>query len=172
MATLHPPTCTAASTTLGYILMQLAASGTYDEVSLPGLPGGLHVSERDLLVVTTPTPAPMFRAAAEWLAAERRIDVALLRIGDLADDAVTVIADLTLAALPHSPYAMRQVTLWAGLAGQVWFVPATFGPSVELTSEGLMLDLVPPYMSLAERDIGVARAARDIGRILSPLEAR
>lgn len=171
MNTIYPPSCTAASTALGYVLQALCANGTYDHQGLPGLPDGICVAERDAVLVTTPTPSPLFRRAAERLAAERRLDVALLRVGDLTGDAVSVTVDLTLAALPHAFWPMPDLTLWTGPAGHVWLVPATLDASVAVTDEGFLLDIVPPYASLAERAIGVARAAREIGRRLQTVEA-
>lgn len=172
MATLYPPSCTAASTALGYVLAALEIDGSRDLQVLDGLPDGLTLPEREAMLVATSTPAPLFRKAAEQLAALDRLDVVLLRIGDRFDGALPVTADLTLAALPHSPWPMVDLSLWTGPAGQLWLVPFGFGASVAVTSEGFLLDMVPPYASLAERKIGLARAARAIGSILAAGQAR
>ncbi len=172
MATLYPPACTAASTALGYVLVALEVDGTRDLQFLDGLPDGLYLPEREAMLVATATPAPLFRKAAEQLAAIARLDVVLLRVGDRVDGALPVTADLTLAALPHAPWPMVDLSLWTGPAGQLWLVPFGFGASIAVTSEGLLLDMVPPYPSLAERKIGLARAAREIGGIFAAGEAR
>lgn len=172
MATLYPPSCTAASTALGYVLRALGVDDAYDLQHLTGLPDGIHIAEREAMLVATSTPAPLFRKAAEQLAAITRLDVVLLRVGDRVDGALPVTADLTLAALPHAPWPMVDLALWTGPAGQVWLVPSGFRASVEVTAEGFLLDLLPPYASLAEREIGVARAACEIGRLLAIGEAQ
>lgn len=172
MATLYPPSCTAASTALGYVLRALGVDDAYDLQHLARLPEGIHIAEREAMLVATSTPAPLFRRAAEQLAAIARLDVVLLRIGDRVDGTLPVTADLTLAALPHAPWPMVDLALWTSPAGQVWLVPFGFGASVAVTAEGFLLDLLPPYASLAGREIGIARAAREIGCILAAREAR
>ena len=172
MATLNPPSCTAASTALGYILQALGVERACDRQYLPGLPDGLYVAEREALLVATSTPAPLFRRAAEHAAAIARLDLALLRVGERAEGAVRVTADVMLAALPHAPWPIPDMSLWTGPAGQLWLVPAGFGAAVAVTPEGFLLDMVPPYVSLAGREIGIARAAREIGALLLAWEAR
>ncbi len=172
MATLYPPACTAASTALDYVLAALDIDGSRDLQYLDGLPDGLTLPEREAMLVATAMPAPLFRKAAEQLAALGRLDVVLLRIGDRFDGALPVTADLTLAALPHAPWPMVNLALWTGPAGQLWLAPFGYGASVAATSERLLLDMVPPYASLAEREIGIARAAREIGCILAAGKAR
>ena len=172
MATLYPPACTAASTALGFFLDALGGTQV-DPVPLPALPDGIRVTERDaVLVATTPGTESLYRAAAERLAAGERLDVALLRIDELRNEAVHVTVDLTLAALPHEPWPMRDLSLWVGSGRELWLVPAAFGPAVAVTDEGFLLDLLPPYDSMATRLIGISMAARAIGRILAPAGAR
>lgn len=172
MATTYLPTSTAASTALGYILEAMGARDTYDEVPITAMPVGTYVPERDALIVATPARAGRFRCAAELAAADRRLDILVLHVGDLDEGAVEVEVDLVLAALPHAPWPFQDLSIWSGPAGEVWLVPALFGPAIEVTPEGLMLDLIPPYQSLHERELGVRRAAHDIGRIFSPVEVR
>jgi hypothetical protein len=169
MATLYPPTTYAAATALGYLLDALGVdrhASPADDFPLPDLPGASLVRGHDTVMVTTDEPAPHGRVAMRTAAAERHLDIVLLRVEHDEDGAVTVSADLTLAALPHAPWSFTELSLWAGSEGDIWFVPAGFGPAVAVTSGGLTLELLPPYATSAERTVGVLRAGAEIACLL------
>lgn len=169
MATLYPPTTRAAATVLAYILGGFGIHRPIDGAAyqpLPGLPDAVHVPGQDALVVVVEEPAPHGRVAIQIAATERRLDVVLVRIAHDQDGAVAVSIDLTLAALPHAPWSLDYFSLWSGADGDVWLVPAGFGPAVEVTVDGLMLDLTPPYTTGAERALGILRAGAEIACLM------
>lgn len=169
MATLIQPTTRAASTVLGYLLEQLSGDrchGKPDYQPISGLADAVTVPGQDALIVVTDEPAPHGRVAIQLAAADRHIDIALVRMGQDEDGAVTVTIDLMLASLPHAPWSLENLSLWTGTSGDIWLVPASFGPSIELTSEGFMLDLTPPYSTAVERASGILRAAAEIACLL------
>lgn len=165
------PGCSAASIATGLLLEALGASDTYEHVPVPGLPGtAIHIPAREALIATTTSRPPMFAGSLEPLAAEHRLDVVLLRIGDAESDA-PIGVDFALGSLPCAVWAEMGFELYRDLSG-VWLAPQSFGPAVSVGRDGFCLEIVPPYGSLAEREEGVARAARDLQRLLRRLEVR
>lgn len=165
------PGCTPASTATGLLLEALGASDTYDYVPVRGLPTpALHVPERDALIATTTAGSPLFAAGLEAIAAEHRLDVVLLRIAD-AERGEPIGIDFALGSLPCSVWAERGFTLYRDATG-LWLVPELFGPAVSVTTDGLTLEMLPPYQSLAERDRGITQVTRAFSRILQPVEVR
>ena len=159
----------AAATALGYLLDALGVDGhadTANDFPLPGLPAAALVRDQNAVVVATAEPTPYGRVGVQLAAAERRLDIVMLRVEHDEDGAVVISVDLTLAALPHAPWSFTDFSLWAGADGNVWFVPAGFGPAVAVTSEGLTLAMVPPYATSAERTVGVLRAGAEIACLL------
>ena len=116
------------------MLRALSLADAYDLQRPAGLPEGIYLPKREAMLVATSTPVPLFRRAAEQLAATARLDVVLLRVGDRVDGALPVTADLMLAALPHAPWSMVDLALWTGLASQLWRVPFGFGTSAAVGS--------------------------------------
>ena len=169
MATLYPPTTRAASTVLGYLLEALSGDRRHDETEyqpIPGLPDAVQVPDQDTLIVVTDEPSPHGRVAIQLAAVDRHVDIALLRVAHDDDGAVRVSVDLMMASLPHAPWSFDDLHVWTGPAGDVWLVPAGFGPSIELTTEGFMLDLMPSYSSNGERSAGILRTAAEIACLL------
>ncbi|WP_375287255.1 hypothetical protein [Sphingomonas sp.] len=164
------PGCSPASVATGLLLEALGANDIYDYVPVCGLPGStIHVPERDSLIAVTTAASPLFAAGLEAIAAEHRLDVVLLRIGD-ADHGV-IRADFALGSLPCSAWVERDFALYRDASG-LWLVPEWVGPAVSITPEGLCLEMVPPFSTLVERELGVRRAAGDVARILQPVEVR
>lgn len=162
--------CTPASAATGLLLEALAASECYDYVPIAGLPGStIHVPERDALVAVTSAAAPLFTANLETIAAEHRLDVVLLRVGDL--DRGEINADFALGSLPCAVWVEQNFALYRDAAG-LWLVPEWVGPAVSITRAGFCLEMVPPFSTLAERERGVRSAAGDVARILQPVEVR
>lgn len=157
-----------ASIATGLLLDALAARGVYDEIQLPGLPGhGVYVPQREAIVAFTSAPPPFFAAGLEALAAEHRLDIVLLRLGD--DDAIG--ADFALGSLPCAVWAERNFALYCDASGS-WLVPEGSGPAVSVGPDGFNLDLVPPYSTMCERSAGVERAHNAFVRLLTLEEAR
>lgn len=82
--------------------------------------------------------------------------------------------DLSLGLLPGAnPWPMNDLEPWVSRDGALWLVPVAFGPAVSVGSDGLMLELVPPYGTLAQRTAGVLRAAGELASLMpAPAEAR
>ncbi|MDJ0277315.1 hypothetical protein QLH51_10970 [Sphingomonas sp. 2R-10] len=155
---------------VGLLLEALAAGDIYDQVTLPGLPNAIHVPERDAVIAATTVPAPLFGGELEAIATEHRLDVILLRIGDLEDGRPCIAVDFALGSLPCAVWVERRFSLYQDADG-TWLVPAGFGPAVSVTWQGFNLEIVPPYADLIERADGIARAARSLARFFQPLEA-
>lgn len=169
MATLYPPTTRAAATVLGYLLEPLSGDRHHDHLHyqpIPGLPDAVTVPGQDALIVVTDEVAPHGRIAIQLAAVDRHVDIALLRMAHNEDGAIRVAIDLMLASLPHAPWSFDDLSIWTGPSGDVWLVPGVFGPSIELTAEGFVLDLLSPYSNGAERATGVLRAAAEIACLL------
>lgn len=165
------PGCSAHSIATGLLLEGLGACDTYDYVHVEGLPGtGIHVPQREALIVTTTAAWPMFVGRLEPIAAELRLDIVLLRVGDVGGDA-PIRVDFALGSLPCAVWADTSYELYRDRSG-LWLVPELFGPAVSIGGDGFCLEIVPPYPTLAEREQGVAQAARDLARLLQPLEVR
>ena len=163
--------CTPAAAVRGYLLEALAASDCYALVAVEGLSSDcLLVRECDVMIATTSAATPMFRGAVEQIATARREDVLLLRVGDPEDGLLRVEVDLTLAALPGI-WVENGLRIWTDYATR-WLVPEAFGPSVLVSSDGLHLELVPPYATLAQRDAGIARAEHEMARLAVPAGVR
>lgn len=162
--------CSPASIATGLLLEALGAGDTYDYVPIAGLPGStIHVPERDALIAVTTAAAPHFTSNLEAIAAEHRLDIVLLRIGD-ADHGV-ISADFALGSLPCAVWVEQGFALYRDASG-LWLVPERPGPAVSITRDGFCLEIVPPFSTSAERERGVRRAAGDIARILQPVEVR
>lgn len=169
MATLYPPTTRAAATVLGYLLEPFSGDCRHDQPQyqpIPGLPNAVSVPGQDALIVVTGEAAPHGRVAIQLAAADRHLDIALLRMAHDEEGAVTVAIDLMLASLPHAPWSFDDLSVWTGPSGDVWLVPGVFGPSIELTTKGFVLDLLSPYSTAAERATGILRAAAEIACLL------
>lgn len=164
------PGLSPASIAVGLLLEALAAGGTYDQVTLPGLPHAIHVPERDAIIAATTAPAPMFGAELEAIAAERRLDIVLLRVGDLDAARPVIGVDFALGSLPCAVWAVSNFSLYHDAYG-TWLVPAHFGPAVSVTWEGMNLEITAPYGDFLERAAGIARAARNLSRLFQPVEA-
>ncbi|KKI17939.1 hypothetical protein [Sphingomonas sp. Ag1] len=165
-----PLGCSPASVATGLLLEALGASDTYDYVPVRGLPAlALHVPERDALIAVTTAASPMFTGSLEAIAAEHRLDVVLLRIGETARGVTG--ADFALGSLPCAVWVERDFALYRDASG-LWLVPERVGPSVSITPAGFFLEMMPPFSTLAERERGVRRAAGDVARILQPVEVR
>lgn len=137
---------------------------------MPGLPHAVHVPERDAIIAATTAPAPMFGAELETIAAERHLDIVLLRVGDLEAACPAIGVDFALGSLPCSVWAETKFSLWQDAYG-TWLVPAGFGPAVSVSREGFNLEIAAPYADLLERAAGIARAGRDLARLFQPVEA-
>lgn len=162
--------CNAASIATGLLLEALGADDAYDYLPVPGAPGSsVYVAERAALISVTSAAAPMFAANLEAVAAEHRLDVVLLRLGE-ADHGV-ITADFALGALPCAVWVEQGFALYQDASG-LWLVPEWAGPSVSITPAGFCLEMVAPFSTLAEREHGVRRAARDLATMLQPAEVR
>lgn len=157
------PMADLQAVTLGYLLQALEADGRYASTPASGLPvTTLHVEERGCVLSVTAAPAPLHGDAVLPLATELRFDVALLRVTHLDHDFVRLEADLALGLLPGAPWPMQGLEPWRGRDGAFWLVPQAFGPAVSVDVDGLHLELVPPYHTLAQRSAGVLRAAGEL----------
>lgn len=155
---------------LNLVLAALDAGEGYEFVAPSGLSAvSIYIPNREAIVGLTSAPAPLFRAGVEATAVAYVADVVLLRTVEV-DGTPVVTADVALAAPPCAAWVEHDLTLWTG-GDEVWLVPELFGPAVEVTSKGFKVALVPPYDSLADRAVGIARAARDVARRLQPVEA-
>lgn len=161
----------ASVSPIGYVLNALGVGDDYDVVDAEGLSSAVvYVPSRDAMVAQTHAAAPLFRAGVEASALRYAADVVLLRVGTACDKPEPVTADIALAAPPCAAWVENDLTLWSD-GSSVWLVPAAFGPSVAISAEGFSVRLVPPYETLAERNAGVARAARTIVGRLQLVEA-
>ena len=163
--------CTPASAVRGYILEALDASHSYDLIAVHGLPpGSIVVPERDVMIAATMAPPARYRGAVDRVASERLLDVLLLRIGNFEDAPIRVDVDLTLAAMPGI-WVENDLRIWTDYQTR-WLVPGGFGASVLISSDGLQLDLVAPFETLAQRDAGITRAEQEMARLLDPVRVR
>lgn len=147
---------------INFVLNALGVGGDYEPVDAKGLSAAVvYVPSRSAMVAQTHAAAPLFRTDVEAGALRYAVDVVLLRIGATHDRAVTVTADIALAAPPCAAWVENDLTLWFD-GTSAWLVPDTFGPSVAISVDGFTLSLTPPYETLAERNSGIDRAARTI----------
>lgn len=159
-----------SSIATGLLLEALGASDTYEYVPIAGLPAStIHVPEREVMIASTTAASPLFAANLEAIAAEHHLDVVLLRVGDAEDDLIS--ADFALGSLPCAVWFERSFALYRDASG-LWLVPDRPGPAVSITRAGCCLEVLPPFSTLAERGSGVRRAARDVARVLQPMEVR
>lgn len=159
---------TLQSTAIGYVLQALAAPCTYDLQCIAGLPDhALPVLDRGCVLVVTGLPAPIFRRAVRDAAAALQYDVALLRIDDDLD---AVRADVTLGLMQGEPFVLDNMALYEAGDARLWFVPPTFGPSISVSADGLILELLAPYDTMDQRADGVVRAREAIQHLFAPAE--
>lgn len=164
--------CTPNSVATGLILEAMGADAVYDQVRAIGLPDhAIQVPERDAIIAATSAPAPLFRTGIEQVASARRLDVILLRVGPIVDGVMTVSVDFALASLPCATWVEHDFAPWADHRS-LWLVPPGFGPAVSLGWEGASLEISPPYSCLGERADGIARAGRDLARLVQPERVR
>lgn len=163
--------CTPASVVRGYILEALAAPNSYDLVDVYGLPPGIIVvPERDLMVAATAAPLLNYLSAVERVATERTLDVLLVQFSDLKDALIRIDVDVALAAMPGI-WVEKGLRIWTDYQTR-WLVPEGFGASVLISPEGLRLELVAPFETLAQRDAGIARAEHEMARTFDPVRVR
>ncbi len=159
---------TLQSTAVGYVLQALAASGAYDLQCFAGLPDhALPIVDRGCVLAVTRLPAPLFRRGVREAAAALQYDVALLRIDEDRD---AVRADVTLGLMAGEPFILDNMALYKAGDGSLWFVPPVFGPSVSISADGLILELLAPYQTMDQRADGVMRARDAIQHLLDPAE--
>lgn len=155
---------------LNLVLAALDVGDSYEFVTPPGLSAvSIYIPERDAVICLTNAPAPLFRPGVEATAVANAVDVVLLRTAEVAG-VPAISADIALAAPPCSAWVENDLTVWSN-GEEVCLVPQLFGPSVEVSSGGFTVALVPPYGTLDEREAGVAIALRAIARRLQPMEA-
>lgn len=175
MTTTILPTSDLESVVLGYLLNALDINDTYACTLEAALPDAtIYVEERGAVLGVTTAPAPLFRAAVAGLAAEQRYDVVLVRVAIVGEDLVRTTVDLSLGLLPGAdPWPMNGMEPWVSRDGALWLVPPTFGPAVSVSNAGVVLELLPPYQTLAQRTAGVLRAAGELASLMPELvEAR
>lgn len=161
--------CGPASIATGLLLEALGASDTYDYVPVRGLPApALHVPAHDALISATTAAPPLFAASLEAIAAEHRLDVVLLRLGD-AGRGGPIGVDFALGSLPCAVWVEKGFRLYRDATG-LWLVPELFGPAVSVTPDGFCLEMVPPYATMAQRERGIEQATRAFNHILQPEE--
>lgn len=172
MNTITAPACTASSTVLGYLLHALSASESYPYAPELGLPAStIRLDDHGVVLSVTQAAAPLFRDTVAQVASEQHCDVVLVRIFEVAEYYLHTTVDFTLGLLPCTPWAMRDWSLWTGADDRLWLVPEGFGPCVLVTSDGLHLELVPPYPTMAQRSAGVLRAAAELKQLFRPAGA-
>lgn len=168
----QPLGCTGQPAALGYILAALAAPNSYHRVQLDGLPSStIFVAERDAMIAVTTAAPPTFRAALERAAARLHADVLLLRTGAVTDALMPVSADVVLDALPGQPWVQHDLTPWTDHRS-LWLVPAGFGPSISVSPDGLWVEPMPPFPTLAQREAGIYRAQHALARLAEPVGVR
>ncbi|WNO53172.1 hypothetical protein [Stakelama saccharophila] len=161
---------TLASVASGSVLQALCASDCYDFHHLPDLPEHtIVVADRGVLLSVTDDADATFRDGILDAATRLHLDAALLRIDPREVGPITV--DLALGLLSGAPLTLANFALFETPKGDLWFVPQTCRPAVEITPEGFVLELVAPFDTLSQRDAGVLRASRSVHRILEPAEA-
>ena len=167
------PLPNARSVVLDYLLRALGVTGSYLYAPEPGLPdNSIRVEERGCVLCATDAREPMFRSAVAALAGEQRVDAVLIRIAGQDDDFVRTSVDVSLGLLPGAgPWSTAGLEIWTSAQDTAWFVPPTFGPAVSVSEEGLILEMVPPYATMAQRTAGVLRAAGEIAALLPALVA-
>lgn len=161
--------CTAGSTVLGYLLHALSASDIYPHAPDFGLPTStIRLDDRGMVLSVTHAVAPLFREAAATIAAEQHCDVVLVRVVEVGDHYLHTQVDFTLGLLPCVPWSMRDWALWTGNDDRLWLVPQGSGPCVLVAPDGLHLELLPPYPTMAQRSAGVLRAAAQLKQLFRP----
>lgn len=171
MNTMTAPACTASSTVLGYLLHALSASDTYPYAPHLGLPNStIWLDDHGLVLSATHAAPPLFRDAVAKLAVEQHCDVLLVRIIDVSEHYLDTSVDFTLGLLPCEPWSLRNWSLWAGADDQLWLVPDAFAPCVLFAPDGLHLELIPPFPTMAQRSAGVLRAAAQLKQLFRPAE--
>ncbi len=164
--------CSAQSTAIGYILEALAAPDSYGFVEGRGLPPAtILVPDRAAVIAVTTVTPPAYRDAIERAASALHSDVLLLRVGHVADALMPASADVALGALPGRPWVEHDLAPWADRRS-LWLVPPGFGPSISVTPDGLCVELVPPYQTLAQREAGIYRAQHALARLAEPVGVR
>ena len=169
------PTFDLESAVLGYLLNALDVSDSYACTLEAALPDAtIYVEERGAVLTVTTTPTPLFRNAVASLAAEQRYDVVLVRVATVDEDIVRSSVDLSLGLLPGAdPWSMNELELWVSSDGALWLVPPAFGPTVSVSNEGFVLELVPPYQTMAQRAAGIIRAGGELASLMpAPGEIR
>lgn len=161
------PTSDLESAVLGYLLHGLDVNDTYACALESALPDAtIYVEQRGAVLATTVAAEPLFRDAVVALATEQRYDVVLVRVVEVDADFVRTSVDLTLGLLPGAaPWSMRALEPWVSRNGGLWLVPPTFGPVVSVSADGFVLELTPPYQTLAQRTAGVLRAAGELASV-------
>jgi hypothetical protein len=113
------------------------------------------------VLAVTSLPAPLLRRGVREAAAALQYDVALLRIDD---DRVAVRADVTLGLMPDEPFVLDNMALYEAEDASLCFVPPTFGPSVSIAADGLILEMLAPYDTMDQRADGNMAAHRSAPR--------
>lgn len=133
--------------------------------TIPNMPScTMSVPAARLLVAVTPHPAPTFADTLEQVSRTHNNDVLLIRSGHHPEtiDAVTVDVALRFGG---DALAVTNMLLFRHDDHGLWLVPAVRGPFVELTSAGLRLELLAPYLDADDRSAGLCRAAIEIARL-------
>ena len=137
-----------------------------------GLPAGaIDIAPANVILAATPCDAPLFRDAMLNACTRSGRDVLLAHTGLFPETVDPVTADVAFAGVGR-PFAVHEMIFMRRRDGSLWLVPQRVGPFIEIRSDGLALETLPPFVTWDERCDGVCRAAAEIVRIVSRRGAR
>ena len=161
------PPRSVASILCNYMLGAVGLTGITHEPGR-GMPADtVSVDRQDLVLSFTCLDAPHFRSKVRALARTQARDVVLIRCCR-SEDVFPLNADVTLAGGGLAPFDLRDLDVYRHTDHTLWLVPLNYGPSIELTPEGLVLNLVPPYSTALERAHGIYQSTVEISAELFP----
>jgi len=126
-----------------------------------GLPaGGVHLTNRRVILAGTPCSALLFEPAMRRAAAATGADVVLAHFS-LDPDARRPARFSVLTRLDDRPYLLEDMVLYADQSGRHWLLPSNKGPFVAMLRDGLRVDVEPPFLTRARREAGTATYSPD-----------
>jgi hypothetical protein len=129
MQFLSKPVRTLPGVLLSYLATGFGAPDDPTIVAGGGLPADSLLFEAQSAILSfTCVAAPMFRDKIERVAAERSIDVMLVRCCMTAGDLLPVSLDVVLAGGGLDTFAMDDLALYRHVDGGLWLVPHGLAP--------------------------------------------
>lgn len=162
MISIITPPQSVASVLCHYLIAAFGPVSGVTHMPGAGMPADtIAVDGQDVVLSVTCLDEPFFRDKVEALAKLDARDVLLMRCCR-SSDVFPVSADVTLGGRGLAPFSFRDLSLYRHGDGCLWLVPAHHGPAIQLTTQGLELELTSPYHTLVERADGIYRSTVEI----------